>query len=268
MTKNKKKSRRIPVVRQSDKNPALHGPKVSRSIYAASTRPGPFLIPTRKNPQGVVVAESFLESQFVIAADLDPRVRQIQTQPLVVDLTSGLYASTEEALIESITNHLLDAKQAWIWFPDFELLVDEDRQRILVEVKPHRFAQSDEVTVKQNAARAWATKHGWQHLLLTEVQLPQNLSSNLNALHTYLTQSPNIDLLQSLLTAFTQYGQLTARELCQHVGCEAVDVFVLLAHGLIEADLESSKLTQHTTPLGPASPSTLNVLPLLLPTHQ
>lgn len=158
-------SRRIPVT--SESRPKGAKLSSSRPIYTSRTNRGPFLPPSEKSG-GLAPCDSSLESVLVAAANLDRRVKHIRTQPLVMDVRTGLCAPTREELADILKQHGYDPRQAVLWFVDALVELFDRVEPTLIEAKPGHKARRAKTAAKLEARRAACERAGYRYATVTD----------------------------------------------------------------------------------------------------
>jgi hypothetical protein len=203
---------------------------------------------------GVNQLESMLETNIAIAGEVDPRVVNIETQPLTFDLNTG----REYALRSDIQTEVHErGYKPWIYTPDFRFTLSDGTQ-IFLEGKGARWLEKH-----QDFEGVIAAVRGLGHkiVLVTEAFFSKDLVRNLRLLKPLVTATgellewPHLQLLE---------GQpVSAKHLLLENSMTQRQLFLGLLTGLFHCDLSAAPLgPKAMIGFGNGETSHLEVLPL------
>jgi hypothetical protein len=203
---------------------------------------------------GVNQLESMLETNIAIAGEVDPRVVNIETQPLTFDLNTG----REYTLRSDIQTEVHErGYKPWIYTPDFRFTLSDGTQ-VFIEGKGTRWLEKH-----QGFENVIATVHGLGHkiVLITEAFFSKDLVRNLRML------KPLVRATEELLAwphLHKLNGQpVSAKHLLLENSMTQRQLFLGLLSGLFHCDLSAAPLgPKAMIGFGNGATSHLEVLPL------
>lgn len=178
--------------------------------------------------RGIVQTESMLESNILIAGDIDPRVDWMVPQPVTFDLNTGDVYSTKKAMFEAHAGH---AYKPRAYTPDFRFDLRNGRQ-VFVEGKNTRWLkkhpQFEDVTTLMKSL-------GHRLLVVTEEVFPRELQRNLRMLKIHEPKHICPALQAAIVGSLV--GPQSAAGITRRFGLDNDDLYSGLLSGLFAADL-------------------------------
>ena len=177
-----------------------------------------------------VHCESTLERLFVLIADFDPNVIDIEAQPLVI--------------------HYNYKKRSKKYFPDFKVYTRDGKIRI-VEVKYMEDAVKPENVLKKIVGETYCKKMNWTYQVFTDHQVNPILIDNLLDLRAFGTLETEIKDLHYVFETALQTGVTTInllRENCSELDSERFYrcVYKLIYSHNIKVDLLNFSLSDQS----------------------
>ncbi len=181
---------------------------------------------------GLISMESFEEYKRALLLEIDPRVVRYSEQPWTMELTSGEIRPSRQDF-QPATADLR------FYTPDFTVLL-EDGRVLIIEVK--RVSPSEETVEKHDLAKSHCQQKGYEFLVLEGGQLSEVLLRNCEYLVRTSAEylKPQLPaMLEQLLELSQQKPQWHFAELARLAPQGGFGVFVGIAKGIFQADLQS-----------------------------
>lgn len=233
--------------KKGKRSPVKNVVSAIRSIEVVSGRGRHFA--SSQKGGGIIAMESLGEKAFSRVAAIDPRVRAIFAQPLTIDVVTGEFLETKEALAAARALRPAGSVKVREYTPDFKLILVDGRI-VFVEVKDETATYDEGYERKLEAASRLCRQRGY---LFMVVFLPKQACSpllhNANLLSRAYMRIEDLTAEGVMPDAFDpEVGAepLTLSKVAEMVGLPFRDSFTLLAAGLIGADLAQEVLGPRT----------------------
>lgn len=188
--------------------------------------------------------ESPLELAVGNLACLDPRVREVTSQPFTIDIVTGDILCSREARAEHRKLRAHPEVKVREYTPDFRFsLIDE--QSIIVEVKDPRYAHDEQYWEKVEHAARILRSNGHQFCVISMAYEPTHPLVQNGELLRYVGQNfddPGIDRQLDDLTE--QFGDSTVAlgAVSARLGLTLREAPILLLRGIVSADIASERI--------------------------
>lgn len=209
-----------------------------RDVGRRNRRPGKaYIVPTERNPNGIVAAESRLERNHLLLLSLLPDVRRLFDQALCIDLDNQTLLTSRDQL------PIKEGRKAASYTPDAEVEM-ADGTLCIFESKPACWLEKH-AEKHQRAARI-LHNHGQVFRTLTEEMFTAVFVSNLEGLkkalsHGQLKNSQRA--CEKIGEALLVKSEWRTLDLINYAGLRKSDIFFGLAYSVIAADLKSDLFT-------------------------
>lgn len=187
--------------------------------------------------RGIVQTESMLESNILIAGEIDPRVDWMVPQPVTFDVNTGEVYSTKKAMFEA---HSGNAYKPRAYTPDFRFDLSNGRQVFVEGKHTHWLKKHPEFEDVLSLMKSL----GHRFLVVTEEAFSPALQRNLRMLKAHPTEEICTDLQATIMKSLPTPKQ--ASDVMQSFGLRQSDLLTGLLSGLFSTDLRDA-------PLGPKS---------------
>lgn len=194
---------------------------------------------------GIIAVESPAERVIAQLADLDPRVAQVKQQPFTLDVATGRFFDTRDALLEDRAHRDRHEVRTREYTPDLSLLLTSGRS-VIIEAKDERYPGDETYLNKLDVARTILRANGLELLMMTMLYEPDtptifnaNLLSSARAFpHAHL-DLPSI--AQRLESRFGEHDA-TLAEFVAAAGVTLRDAPILVLRSIISTDLKATRL--------------------------
>lgn len=205
-----------------------------RDVGRRTRRPGrAYIVPTERNPNGFVAAESRLERNHLMLLSLLPGVRRLFDQALCIDLDNQRLLTSRDQL------PIKDGRKAVSYTPDSKAEMADGALHIF-ESKPSRWLEKH--AEKHQRAAQILHNHGQAFRTMTEEMFTTVFVSNLENLKKSLSpgQLKNSQMAcEKISEALLVKSEWKTLELINYAGLRKADIFFGLAYGVLAADLKS-----------------------------
>lgn len=214
----------------------LNAVPVARNVARRTRRGRPCHVFVSAKAGGLISMESYEEYKRAVLLELDPRVVSFSEQPWTMEVNSGEIRLSRDHF-KAVTADM------HFYTPDFVVHLAGGRILIL-EVK--KYLPSDEHAEKYDLVKRRCQESGYEFLMLEGVHLSEALLRNCEYLvrtsAEYLkTQLP--EMLERLLELSQQRASWAYSELAQHAPQGGFGVYIGIARGIFQADLQSDLLS-------------------------
>lgn len=186
---------------------------------------------------GIQQTESLLESNIVMAGEIDPRVAVIRTQPCTFDLNTGRRYPTRKAAEQAGTKGVYRPR---IYTPDV-LFTLTSGQEVFVEGK-HTTWLARRPEYEDDLANL--REMGHRVVLVTEAVFSPSLVRNIRMLKPYVTMRPSIETIRGIRSALAR--PLSMGSLMTAAGVNQADLLIAIIGGIIQVDLRSGAFGRAT----------------------
>ena len=204
--------------------------------------------------RGVQQTESVLESNIAAAAEIDPRVSWIETQPVAFDLNTGRTYATKKIMVEQFAGTRYKPRA---YTPDFRLRLDAGNEVYVEGKHTHLLEHAPETLDALSAVRQF----GHRIILMTEEDFPSTLVRNLRLLKTANPSPPTAAECKRLSAELRT--PTPASHLVENFGISTAVLFAWIRSGTLTCDLFERPLGAQTSlTYGAGCLDHLEVLPL------
>ena len=193
---------------------------------------------------GIIAVESPAERVLAQLADLDPRVAAVKQQPFTLDVATGRFFDTRDALVEDRGQRDRNEVRAREYTPDFSLVLTSGCT-IIVEAKDERYPGDETYVRKFETARDILRANGLDLVLMTmryEPDTPKIFNANLLT-SARAFQHGHLDLPAITQKLERRFGHesATLADFIAAAGLNLRDAPMLILQSVISADLMATR---------------------------